>query len=293
MLFWDEIKRNKRNSILLITFFVIFTIASVIAIGDYISLIYGNLFGFVFILLGSFFSIFYVLLSYSKGDKIILKMVGAVPLDEFDLPKDKKEFIKNTVESLAIAGGIPAPKIYIMKSNMINAFATGRNPKHSSICLTTGAIEKLDREEIEGVIGHELGHIINYDMRYMMIASLLLAVLIALTNLAIRISWFSDRRENGSIIIFVGILLAILAPIFGKLIQLAISRRREFLADATSVKLTRYPQGLISALKKIKKENKILEAPSITSTLWIWEPKSLFSTHPPIDERIRRLERMI
>ena len=292
-MFWEEISRNKRNSLLLMLLFGIFTVGIVILIGDYISVIYGNLFGTIFIFVGSAFSIFYILFSYAKGDKMVLKAVGAVPLDKTNYPLDKKQFIKDTVESLSIAGGIPSPKIYVMKSQMINAFATGKDPKHSSICLTTGAIEKLDREELEGVIGHELGHIINYDMRYMMIASLLLAVIIALTNFAVRVSWFSDREREGSAIVIVGILLAILAPIFGKLIQLAISRKREFLADATSVKLTRYPQGLISALRKIQKENKILDAPSMTSALWIWEPRSLFSTHPPIEERIKRLEKMI
>ena len=273
--------------------FVIFVVGTLILIGDYISSLYGNIVGSMFIFVSSFFAIFYTLISYYKGDKIVLKSVGAIPLEDSKLGDDKKLFIKNKVEELAIAGGIPSPKIYIMESNMINAFATGRDPKHASICLTTGAIEKLNREELGGVIGHELGHIINYDMKYMTIASLLLALLITLTNLAVRISWFSDDRREGNIIIIIGILIAILAPIFGKLIQLAISRKREFLADATSVKLTRYPQGLISALEKIKKQNRILEGSSVVSPLWIWEPKSLFSTHPPIDERIKRLKKMI
>ena len=292
-MFWSEIKRNKRNSLILMFLFVLFVIVVVVLVGNYISYIYGNIIGSSFIFISSFFAIFYTLISYYKGDRIVLKSVGAIPLESSKLEEDKKLFIKNKVEELAIAGGIPAPKIYIMNSKMINAFATGRDPKHASICLTTGSIEKLNREELEGVIGHELGHIINYDMKYMTIASLLLALLITLTNLAVRISWFSNRREEGNIIIAIGILIAILAPLFGKLIQLAISRRREFLADATSVKLTRYPQGLISALEKIKRENKILEGSSLVSPLWIWEPRSLFSTHPPIDERIRRLKKMI
>ena len=292
-MFWEEINRNKRNSIILMLLFALFVIGVIVLVGDYISYIYGNIVGSSFIFISSFFAVFYTLTSYYKGDKIVLKSVGAIPLESSKLEEDKKVFIKNKVEELAIAGGIPAPKIYIMNSKMINAFATGRDPKHASICLTTGSIKKLNREELEGVIGHELGHIINYDMRYMTIASLLLAILITLTNLAIRVSWFSDRNEEGNIIIIVGILIAILAPLFGKLIQLAISRRREFLADATSVKLTRYPQGLISALEKIKKENKMLEGSSLVSPLWIWEPRSLFSTHPPIDERIKRLKKMI
>ena len=273
--------------------FAIFVIGTLILIGNYMAFLYGDMIGFLFIFISSFFAIFYTLISYYKGDKLVLRSVGAIPLENSKLLDDKKAFIKNKVEELSIAGGIPTPKIYIMNSDMINAFATGRNPKNSSICLTIGAINKLNREELGGVIGHELGHIINYDMKYITIASLLLALLITVTNFAIRISWFSNNRREDNLIIVIGILIAILAPLFGKLIQLAISRKREFLADATSVKLTRYPQGLISALEKIKNENKVLRSSSIVSPLWIWEPKSLFSTHPPIEERIKRLKKMI
>ncbi len=292
MLFWDEIRRNKRNSMLLMIFFLIFTLTFVFSIGVYISILYNAVLGSIITLAGTIYAIFYALNAYKNGDQIILKSVGAIPLDEYNLPPDKKEFIKDTVESLSIAGGIPTPKIYIMKADMINAFATGKDPEHASVCITSGAIEKLSREEIEGVLGHEIGHILNNDIRYLTLASILLAIIITFVWFSFRISLISEKERMGYIII-AGLALAAIAAVFGKLIQLAISRKREFLADATSVKLTRYPNGLISALEKIKMENKKLEAPHKTALLWIWEPHSLLSTHPPIDERIKRLKAML
>ncbi len=295
-LLWDAIKENKRNSVILVTFFVVFTVAAILFIERFIEYLYGTFIGIVFLLVSLTATFFYVLNAYYNGDRIILKMVKAIPLDESDLPDHKKAFIRNTVESLSIAAGIPAPKIYVAPAEDINAFATGRDPKHASICLTSGAIEKLNREELEGVIGHELGHISNYDTRYLMLTSFLLASLITLTNFGLRFVWFRDRRE-GSVLVLIGFLSAILAPLFAKIIQAAISRQREFLADATSVKLTRYPQGLINALLKIKAENKGMNVPAMTTHLWIANPlpkfSKLFATHPPIEERVRRLREMI
>jgi heat shock protein HtpX len=294
---FDEIAANKFKSYLLMFLFA----ALIIALGYVFGKIYGGgnpavVIGFMVI--AFIFSIIMALVSYYWGDKTALSISKAVPANE----KEHKYLI-NIVEGLAIASGIPKPKIYVIPDNSINAFATGRNPQHASLAVTKGAIEKLNRTELEGVIAHEMGHIKNFDIRFMTIVVVLVGLIAILSDLFLRSMFFrgGDRDEGkGNIVIFiVGIALAILAPIIAELIKLAVSRRREYTADATGALLTRYPEGLANALKKIAKENmETKNASKATAHMYFSNPikkgfwSNLFSTHPPIQERIRRLEAM-
>jgi len=207
-----------------------------------------------------------------------------------------------------MADQIPMPKIYVIDSPALNAFATGRDPHHAVVCATTGLLRKLNRSELEAVIAHELSHVKNFDTRLLMMVSLLIGSLSILTNIAIQNSFFGGRRGRdsrgegnlGAVMMILGLLLAVFAPFIAKLIQLAVSRRREYLADASGVKLTRQPQSLIDALQKISGDPNILsEASPATASLYINNPfkgkslSSLFSTHPPIEDRIRVLKNML
>jgi heat shock protein HtpX len=236
------------------------------------------------------------LVSWFAGDKIALSTAGAKEIRKEDNP-----YVWRLVENLSITAGTAMPKIYIINDASMNAFATGRDPKHSSIALTTGIIEALENEELEGVIAHELSHIKNYDIRLMMIVIVCVGVITLLADWLIRGSLFRSRgsdRNNNGLIAIIGIVLAILSPIFAKLIQLSISRRREFLADASGALLTRYPEGLARALEKISKQNQPLaHANKATAHLYISNPfkggaNNLFSTHPPIEQRIKALRSM-
>ncbi len=221
---------------------------------------------------------------------------------------DKKEnpYLANVVEGLAIAAGVPTPKTYIIEDSAPNAFATGRNPENSAIAVTTGLLDKLNRLELEGVIAHEMSHIKNYDIRYATLVVVLVGTVALLSDWMRRSFFFRGRRgrkggAGGGMIILIALLLAILAPIVAQLIRLAISRQREYLADANGALLTRYPEGLASALEKISKDKEPLEAANkATAHLYIVNPllehrgklNDLFSTHPPAEERIRRLRAM-
>jgi heat shock protein HtpX len=215
--------------------------------------------------------------------------------------RDHAHYI-NSVEGLAIAAQIPTPKIYVLPDESINAFATGRNPEHASIAVTEGAIKKLNRVELEGVIAHEMGHIKNYDMRLMTITVILVGLIALLSDFFLRGMIFGggdDNNNSNILFIVIGIVLAILAPIIAQLIQLAISRKREYAADATGAILGRHPEGLANALKKIKKDSmETKNATKATAHLYFSNPlregflNNMFSTHPPLDERIRRLEAM-
>jgi len=219
--------------------------------------------------------------------------------------EDERKYahLVNSVEGLSIAAGIPKPKIYVIDDDDINAFATGKDPKHASIAVTRGALENLDRNELEGVIGHELSHVRNYDIRFAMLVAVLVGLIAIVSNLLVR-SWIwggrgnRNDRDNMGILILVGIALAVISPIIVRLVQLAISRRREYMADASGAQLTRYPDGLADALEKIKKYNegkmKVSEA---VSHLFISDPNKspldeLFATHPPIEKRIEILRAM-
>ena len=291
--FHDQIAKNKRNSIFLIIG------VTVILFGLF------YLIGFIFfdpsvlplfIGIGAVVTIIHILVSYNVGDKIILRAVKAVPADE-----RKHRYIIDSAEGLSIAAGIPKPKVYIMKSNEINAFATGKDPKHSSIAITTGAIEKLKRNELEGVIGHEISHINNYDIRFATLVAALVGMIGIVSYMLLRSGGFGRSRggRGGSgWILLIGLVLAIFAPIVSRLVQAAISRKREFLADSTSAKLTRYPEGLASALEKIKKYNEgKMKVSESVSHLFFTDPNRssldrLFATHPPLEARIKVLRRM-
>lgn len=243
------------------------------------------------------------LVSYYSGDRIALWTSGAVPVDAKAQP-----YVYRMVENLCITAGVPAPKIYIIPDPAMNAFATGRDPKHASIAFTTGIIENLENEELEGVAAHELSHVKNYDTRLMMIVIICVGLVGLLTDFFLRWSFFGghSRRDDrsvpqlGAILAIVGLVLAILSPIIAKLIQLAISRRREFLADASGALLTRYPEGLAKALEKIAQQDQAIRRPNTaTAHLYIANPfgsmrsfTHLFSTHPPIKLRIEALRGM-
>ena len=287
--FRDEIAKNKLKSFLLM--FVIFCV--IVALGYVISLAYTPDAFFGILILSIIFSISYLLITYYNSDKIALFSVNAK-----EAKREDNRLYYGVVESLTIASGLPMPKLYLMPSKQINAFASGRNPKHAVICVTDGALEKLDRRELEGVISHELGHIGSYDIRYMTFVAIMVGIISIISEIFLRSLWFkSNDRENNkgsAIFMLIGIVLAILAPILVYFVQLAISRKREFSADASAVKFTRYPLGLIGALEKIKYENapekKIAKA---IAPLFFANPfKELGSTHPSIEKRIEMLKKM-
>jgi heat shock protein HtpX len=290
--FYDQISRNKRNSVILLALIFL----TFVLLGYVIARIYSGSF-FIIMSCFSVFSIFYIWLGYYSSDKIALASVNAQPASP-----EQFRMYHNLVEGLCIASGMPKPKLYIMQSEQINAFATGRDPEHAVICVTTGSLEKLNRSELEGVLGHELSHVANYDIRFMTLAAVLVGMIAIISQMFLRSLWLrgsNDRDSKGNaILMLVGILLAILAPIFVQLVQLAISRKREFAADASSVKFTRYPTGLINALKKIgkdtipeKRANKAV-APLFISDPFKRKVQGLFQTHPPVIERIKVLEEM-
>lgn len=244
--------------------------------------------------------------SYYYSDKIILATTNAHEIKKSDNPQ-----LFRIVENLCIGDGLPMPKIYIINDPSPNAFATGRDPRHAVVCVTTGILSVLDQTELEGVIAHELSHIKDFDIRLMGIVAILVGFIAIAANLFINQLWWGglgrDREDRGNnvqvIFLLIGIILAILSPIAATLIQLAVSRKREFLADASGVLLTRYPEGLANALEKISKDPHILKtASNATAHLFIVNPfkgkdtkqwfTSLFDTHPPIEERIKILRSM-
>jgi heat shock protein HtpX len=244
--------------------------------------------------------------SYYYSDKIVLTTTGAKEIKKSDNPE-----LFRTVENLCIGDGLPMPRIYIINDPSPNAFATGRDPKHAIVCVTTGILTILDKSELEGVIAHELSHVKNFDIRLMGIVAILVGFIAIAANLFMNQLWWGgfgrDREDrNGGaqgIFLIIGIVLAILSPIAATLIQLAVSRKREFLADASGVLLTRYPEGLASALEKLTRDPHTLKSASnATAHLFIVNPfkgketkqlfASLFDTHPPIEERIKILRSM-
>jgi heat shock protein HtpX len=294
--FYDQIDKNKRNSALL--GIVVFSFLVILVY--IISQILAPELSLIFLIFAGIFMVIYTYGTYSYGDKVVLAATKAQLVDE-----DDKRFahLVNVVEGLSIAAGIPKPKIYVIDSDEINAFATGKDPKHASIAVTTGLLRNLKRDEIEGVIGHELSHVRNYDIRFATFVAVLVGLVAILSNLLVRSFWYGggrrDReRNNLGFLILIGFILAIFAPIVARLVQFAVSRKREYLADAASVELTRYPEGLASALEKIKEINegkmKVSEA---VSHLFFVDPNksaldSLYATHPPIEKRIEILRKM-
>lgn len=295
ILFYDQISKNKRNSVILM-FLIILVI---VALGAAIGLAMGEEYFFIILAAASVISILYVWIGFYNSDKIALASVGARKADPV-----KHRMFYNSVESMALASGMPMPGVYVMPGNQINAFATGRDPQHGVICVTEGALEKLDKRELEGVIAHEIGHIANYDIRFMTLTAVLVGMIAIISEIFLRSLWFSGGRggkdKGNAIFLVIGIILAILAPIAVYLVQMAISRKREFTADATAVKFIRSNTGLIGALKKIKSENEPMKKGQVTKAvapLFISDPfkmsaSGLTATHPPIEKRISVLERM-
>lgn len=316
--FRDLIAANKRNSFLLVVLFCLFTAvtAGLLSLGVvaytapeaitshnwYWSLLVG--------LLAMGVSLLMSLGAYFEGDKMILAISQARPVRHDDDPE-----LFNVVEEMAIAAGVPMPKVYIIPDSAPNAFATGRDPKHAAIAITTGLRHKLTRDELQGVIAHEMSHVRNYDIRLMLLLTVLVGTIVMLGDFFMRLTWYTSRSAGRSrsrdskdskggglivlILIVLAVVLAILAPILAQIIQLAVSRQREYLADASAVELTRYPQGLASALRKIDADQDVLEAANRgTAHLYIANPikkfearaNSWFASHPPIQKRIQRLE---
>lgn len=302
---YESVDSNKRKSWIVITGFIVFVFLSSVLIAKGLASYYGyqssglEFMGFALIISGVM-----SLVSYYASDSIILGISGARPADK------RRDFLFFTVtENLSLAAGLPMPKLFVIDDTSMNAFATGRDPAHASVCATSGLLSKLNRTELEGVIGHELSHVINYDTRLMSVVTILIGLITLLGDWLLRSTFYSrsnndENKNSGGIFIILGLIMAILSPIIAQLIQLAISRRREFLADASSVKLTRQPSGLISALKKLGADREPLEAANkATAHLYIVNPfkgvhghldwlSGLFNTHPPLSDRIKVLEQM-
>ncbi|MCX8160987.1 MAG: zinc metalloprotease HtpX [Candidatus Saccharicenans sp.] len=295
---YEQITSNKVKSVFLVLFFVAFIFLLVWVFEELTGWGRG---GFILALV---ISMVMAAGSYYYSDRIVLAISRARPVTREEFP-----YLYHTVEGLAIAAGLPAPRCYVIEDTAPNAFATGRNPKNAVICVTTGLLQKMNRLELEGVIAHEMSHIKNYDVLLQTVAVVMVGVVALLSDWMLRSLWWGggrrksrDRSGNaGAILLLVGIVLAILSPLVAQLMQLAISRRREYLADASAAMLTRYPAGLASALRKIAADPEPLEAANkATAHLYIVNPlkniggkmNKLFSTHPPIEERIAALEKM-
>ncbi|GIU87984.1 MAG: protease HtpX [Acidimicrobiia bacterium] len=296
---YEQISANKRRSALLILGFALLVAAVVVVINV---LFGGGLVGFVVALV---VAVALSVGSYYNSDRIALAMSRARPAD----PREYARY-HNLVEGLCIASGLPKPRLYVVDDPAPNAFATGRNPKHAAIAVTTGLLEKMNRVELEGVLAHELSHIKNYDVLVMTLAVTMVGVVALLADFFLRFAfWGGTRRDDrgpaGGILAIFGIVLLALAPLVARLMQFAVSRRREYLADASGVSLTRYPPGLVSALRKLQHDRTVIASASkATAHLWIEEPlelehksaatrfNRLFATHPPLEDRIAALEAM-
>lgn len=294
---YEQIAGNKRKSFLLVFFFILFVFLLAWVFEQLAGMGPGGLvLAFIIASISAF-------AGYYASDKIVLTISRARPATKEEFP-----YLYNVVEGLAIAAGIPAPRCYVIEDTAPNAFATGRNPKNSVICVTTGLLEKMNRAELEGVISHEMSHIKNYDVLVQTLTVVMVGVIALLSDWILRSFLWGGRRKGGrdkggagAILIVVGLILAALSPIISQLIRLAISRKREFLADASGAMLTRYPPGLASALRKLDADTEPLEAANkATAHLYIVNPlkdikgtvNKLFSTHPPVEERIAALEKM-
>jgi len=268
---------------------IIFSV--IVLLGYLISFAFDPTLFFVIMSISIVFSMSYLLFSYYNSGRIAIASVGAKEASRIH----HKQFY-DLIEGLTIASGLPMPKLYIINSPQINAFASGRNPENAVVCVTTGTLEKLDKREFEGVLAHELSHVANYDIRYITLVAVMVGMIAIASEIFLRSLWFhgGEKDNKNAVLIIVGIALAILAPIVVQLVQMAISRKREFMADASGVKFTRYPQGLIGALKKIQKESYVEKKVSkAVAPLFLSNPfKNIGSTHPPLEERIKILEKM-
>ncbi|MDA1038534.1 MAG: M48 family metalloprotease [bacterium] len=293
---YDQIASNKRKSVLLIFLFVVVLLILGTAFGLYIEDVYT---GLVF---AAVISLFMTTIGYFKGDSIALAVAGAKKIERRD-----NEMLYRLVENLAISEGMKTPDIYLIDDPSPNAFAAGRKPEQSVIAVTTGMMSIMEKVELEGVLAHELGHIKNYDIRVMTLVVVLVGTIVLLSDMFTRSMFFGgrnrDNKSGGGAILIIGLVLAILSPLVAQLIKMAVSRQREYLADATAAMTTRHPDGLARALEKIAAVDKPLRrANHATAHMFIANPfdpkvtkkkfESLFSTHPPIEDRIKRLRGM-
>jgi heat shock protein HtpX len=296
---YTSVAANKRNSFLITAAIT----AVFVVLGYFLGRYWGSGYGGVFI--AFLVALVMSLSAYYGGDKMVLGISRAKRIEKKDAPQ-----LFNVVEELSIAAGLPMPAIYVIDDTAPNAFATGRDPRHASVAITTGLLQKLNRDELQGVMAHELSHVGNRDILYATMVGILVGSIVMMSDFFLRsFFWGGGRRRRsnsgggavGAIFLVIAILLAVLAPIFAKLLQLAVSRQREYLADASGAKLTRYPEGLASALEKISGDKEVLEvANRATQHLYIVNPikpfekraSNLFSTHPPIQDRIARLRAM-
>lgn len=296
---YSQIASNKRKSWLIVIGFFLFTMAVAYVFAQVMDFGLSSV-GFALVLAGVS-----SLVGYYYSDRLVLSLSGARPADR------QKDFNFYTVtENLALAARLPMPDLYVIEDSAMNAFATGRDPEHAVVCATTGLLAKLDRTELEGVVAHELSHVRNYDIRLMSMVAIMVGLIALLSDLFLRWSMFGGRRrerESGqltAVFVLLGFALAILSPFIAQLIKLAISRSREYLADASAAKITNYPEGLARALEKLSADHQPLEtANKATAHLYITNPlkdhrdaigwfAGLFNTHPPMEERIARLRSM-
>jgi len=289
---YSHITSNRRKSLVLVALFI-----GVLAAAGYI-FGYVNGAGYSGLVFALGISLAMTAFSWFFGDKIVIRSTGAKLIKS----REENPYLWNLLENLSITSGVPMPKLYIVEDDAPNAFATGRDPEHASVAVTTGLIRMLENEELEGVLAHELSHIKNYDMRFMMLVAVLVGALTILGDAFFRFG-FSHRRGNnnqGGLVALLGIFFLIISPLIGELIKLAVSRSREYLADASGALMTRYPEGLARALEKISTYNQPMErASQATAHLWISSPfgtskraTGWFSTHPPVQDRVNRLRQM-
>jgi heat shock protein HtpX len=300
--FYKEIRRNKWRTFLILASFVVLIVIAGIAI----DLLLG--FGIAGVVIAFVVALGLAFISYFNSDKIALMVTGAKPADGPEYQR-----YHNVVEGLCIAAGLPKPRLYVIQDSAPNAFATGRNPKHAALAVTTGLLQVMNRVELEGVVAHELSHVKNYDILASTVAVTAVGTIALLSDIGLRFWIFGGRSRDdsnnagpaGAVIAIIAIAFLVLAPVAAQLMQFAMSRKRELLADATGVQLTRYPPGLLSALKKLQTDKAVVHhATRATAQLWIESPldregdkkgawlNRLFDTHPPLDERIKILESM-
>lgn len=289
---YNQISENKMRTWMLLIIMTSFTLL----LATILCLAAGLTSSEAFVL-GGIFTLIYAFISYYFSDKIALASSGAKSITKAEAPE-----LYNLVENLCIASGQPMPALYIVQDESPNAFATGRDPRHASIAFTTGILRILDKKELEGVAAHELSHVKNYDIRVMTIVVVLVGAVMLISDILLRSSFGGNKKEGGAALVLIGLVLAILSPILAQIIQLAVSRQREYLADASGALLTRYPEGLASALQKISNTSKPLDrANHATAHLFISNPfggkaktqrswfSKLFATHPPVEDRVARL----
>ncbi len=296
--FQDLIRANKRNSVILMIGMALL----LLVLGYVLGSMWGDM--EVGIAVAVIATLFVLLFAWGMGSSVVMAFAGAEPVAKEDAPQ-----LYNVVEEMAIAAGLPMPKVYLIDEDAPNAFATGISPESASVAVTRGLLSKLNRDQLQGVIAHEMGHIRNFDIRFSLLMAVMAGGIVILSDMVLRSAFFAggsrrrDNKDNGGqiLILLIGMVLAILAPLFAALIQMAISRQREYLADASAVEFTRNPNGLAEALQILAGDQAPMQGSKATENMYIVNPKlglrggsdDLFSTHPPIHERIERLQKLL